>query len=88
MGVVMEPARCGLTLAEVERQHILDTLVCCHGNRTRAAKLLNISIRGLRIKLHDYALSGCEVCIASNGGDDPAAFCERARSPFAPCRRH
>lgn len=49
--------RVGLTLAEVERTHILNTLLWCDGNRTRAAKVLNISIRGLRIKLSNYVPS-------------------------------
>lgn len=42
------------TLAEVERRHILDTLDLCENNRTRAAKVLGLSIRGLRLKLHEY----------------------------------
>jgi hypothetical protein len=46
------------TLAEVTRAHVLDTLVHCDGNRTRAAKLLGISVRGLRDKLREYADSG------------------------------
>ena len=58
----METLRYGRTLAEVEREHILATLECCHGNRTHAAVLLKISIRCLRIKLHDYAQAGCAVC--------------------------
>ena len=33
-------------LAEVERSYILQVLRDCYGNRTRAAKLLGISIRG------------------------------------------
>ena len=41
------------TLAEVERRHILDTLELCENNRTRAAKVLGLSIRGLRLKLHE-----------------------------------
>jgi two-component system, response regulator FlrC len=45
------------TLAEVERRHILQTLAQCGYNRTHAAKLLGISIRCLRIKLHEYHLS-------------------------------
>ena len=81
----MESARCGMTLAEVERAHILDTLTCCHGNRTRAARLLDISIRGLRIKLHDYAKSGCPVCIPTTDIDDESFRCERAKLPLAPC---
>jgi DNA-binding NtrC family response regulator len=45
------------TLAEVERRHILRTLAQCGYNRTHAAKVLGLSIRGLRIKLHEYHLS-------------------------------
>jgi DNA-binding NtrC family response regulator len=42
------------TLAEVERVHILRVLEACGGNRTRAAEVLDISIRTLRNKLHEY----------------------------------
>ncbi|HEU5395988.1 MAG TPA: sigma-54 dependent transcriptional regulator [Verrucomicrobiae bacterium] len=42
------------TLAELEKQHILDALRKCNGNRTHAAKMLEISIRTLRNKLHEY----------------------------------
>ena len=43
------------SLADVERKYILATVAHCSGNRTRAAKVLKISIRGLRMKLHNYA---------------------------------
>jgi DNA-binding NtrC family response regulator len=43
------------TLREIVRDHVLETLLLCDGNRTRTAKLLGISIRGLRLKLHEYA---------------------------------
>ena len=43
-----------VTLAELEKQHILAALRHCNGNRTHAAKLLEISIRTLRNKLHEY----------------------------------
>ena len=43
-----------LTLHEIEKQHILRTLEACEGNRTQAAKQLDISIRTLRNKLHEY----------------------------------
>jgi two-component system, response regulator FlrC len=46
------------TLAEVERKHILNTLAICGNNRTHAAKVLGLSIRGLRYKLHQYAKQG------------------------------
>ena len=51
----------GRTVAECERQLILDTLEHCRGNRTRAAGLLGISIRTLRNKLADYAALGVVV---------------------------
>ena len=42
------------TLAEIEKQHIIAALNQCRGNRTHAAKLLDVSIRTLRNKLHEY----------------------------------
>jgi DNA-binding NtrC family response regulator len=42
------------TLAEMERRHILAVLEHFKGNRTRSAKILGVSIRTLRNKLHDY----------------------------------
>jgi DNA-binding NtrC family response regulator len=42
------------TLAEVERRHILNILKHCQGNRTHAARFLDVSIRTLRNKLHEY----------------------------------
>jgi transcriptional regulator with PAS, ATPase and Fis domain len=44
----------GLPLREVERRHILRTLQKVRGNRTEAARLLRISVRGLQYKLKDY----------------------------------
>jgi DNA-binding NtrC family response regulator len=42
------------SLAEIEKRHILAALEQCKGNRTHAAKLLDVSIRTLRNKLHEY----------------------------------
>ena len=42
------------TLAELEKRHIFAALDRCKGNRTHAAKLLDVSIRTLRNKLHEY----------------------------------
>ncbi len=42
------------TLAEMEKNHILAALNFCKGNRTHAANLLDVSIRTLRNKLHEY----------------------------------
>ena len=44
----------GTTVADMEKQLILNTLDHCLGNRTQAAKILGISIRTLRNKLKQY----------------------------------
>jgi hypothetical protein len=49
------------TLAEVGRRHVLNTLHLCGNNRTHAAKVLGLSIRGLRLKLHEYERHGIAV---------------------------
>ncbi len=51
----------GHKLAHVEREFILQTLRFHHGNRTRAADLLGISIRSLRNKIRDYRNQGEDV---------------------------
>ena len=51
----------GRTVADVERQLIIDTLDHCLGNRTHAANILGISIRTLRNKLKLYADDGFNV---------------------------
>jgi DNA-binding NtrC family response regulator len=51
----------GRTVADVERDLILDTLDHVLGNRTHAANILGISIRTLRNKLHQYADEGTAV---------------------------
>jgi DNA-binding NtrC family response regulator len=49
------------TLADAVRQHIILTLASCGGNRTHAAKILDISLRGLRDKLRGYVTAGVKV---------------------------
>ena len=51
----------GRTVAEVERDLILETLNHTLGNRTHAANILGISIRTLRNKLKQYADDGAAV---------------------------
>ncbi len=46
----------GRTVADVERDLILETLKHCLGNRTHAANILGISIRTLRNKLNEYVV--------------------------------
>ncbi len=54
-------AMVGRTVADVERELILDTLDHCLGNRTHAANILGISIRTLRNKLNQYADEGVPI---------------------------
>src|SRR6266540_3969731 len=42
------------TLAEVEKRQILAAISACKGNRTHAARMLDISVRTLRNKLREY----------------------------------
>ncbi len=58
----------GRTVAEVERDLILETLKHCLGNRTHAANILGISIRTLRNKLNEYAIDGTPIP-PPNGGE-------------------
>jgi DNA-binding NtrC family response regulator len=58
---VVNLALVGRTVAEVERDLILETLKHCLGNRTHAANLLGISIRTLRNKLNEYTAAGLAV---------------------------
>ncbi len=62
----------GRTVADVERDLIMDTLQYCLGNRTNAANILGISIRTLRNKLKQYNEEGLPVPGAS-GGEERAA---------------
>ncbi len=51
----------GRTVADVEKQLILNTLDHCLGNRTHAANILGISIRTLRNKLKEYSDGGVAI---------------------------
>jgi two-component system response regulator FlrC len=51
----------GRTVADVERDLILETLKHCLGNRTHASNILGISIRTLRNKLNEYADDGVPI---------------------------
>jgi len=63
----------GRTVAEVERDLILQTLKHCLGNRTHAANVLGISIRTLRNKLNEYAADGLPVPPPGGGESRVAA---------------
>jgi DNA-binding NtrC family response regulator len=59
----------GRTVAEVERDLILETLKHCLGNRTHAANILGISIRTLRNKLNEYVAEGTPVPPPGGGNE-------------------
>src|SRR3954471_23696759 len=63
----------GRTVADVERDLILETLKHCLGNRTHAANILGISIRTLRNKLNEYADGGLPITPAGSGEYQRAA---------------
>jgi two-component system response regulator FlrC len=60
-GVQARGALVGRTVADVERDLIIETLQHCLGNRTHAATILGISIRTLRNKLQLYRQGGVPV---------------------------
>lgn len=47
----------GSTLAEVERHLILTTLEACGGRTSQAAQMLDISVRKIQYKLHEYGIT-------------------------------
>jgi DNA-binding NtrC family response regulator len=55
------PLLIGATVDEVERELVLQTLARCDGNRTRASRVLGLSVRTLRNKIRLYAASGIAV---------------------------
>lgn len=57
----------GRTIADVERDMIINTLDHCLGNRTHAATILGISIRTLRNKLNQYKDEGVDIPAAASG---------------------
>lgn len=52
--------RSGLTVQEMEKALIFETLKSTNYNRTQAATLLGISVRTLRNKLHEYKFEGAD----------------------------
>ena len=57
MGAQAPLAPLGLRLEELERWYVLETLRRADGNRTKAARQLGISLRGLQYKLRRYGTS-------------------------------
>lgn len=42
------------TLAELEKRHILNAIALSDGNKTKAAKILGVSLKTIYNKLHEY----------------------------------
>ena len=55
------PLLIGSTVDEIERELVLQTLARCDGNRTRAARVLGLSVRTLRNKIRLYTADGIDV---------------------------
>ncbi|MBN9593937.1 MAG: helix-turn-helix domain-containing protein [Afipia sp.] len=55
------PLLIGATVGEIERELVLQTLARCEGNRTRAARMLGVSVRTLRNKIRQYSAEGMDV---------------------------
>ena len=55
------PLLIGSTVEEIERELVLQTLARCDGNRTRAARVLGVSVRTLRNKIRLYSADGIDV---------------------------
>ena len=55
------PLLIGATVGEVERELVLQTLARCDGNRTRASRVLGVSVRTLRNKIKLYSADGIDV---------------------------
>jgi two-component system response regulator HydG len=47
----------GATMAEIERHAILASLEACGGSTTKAAELLDISVRTIQYRLHEYGVA-------------------------------
>jgi len=64
------PNLVGCSIFEVERELILETLGCYGGSRTKSAKILGISIRTIRNKIHECEKLGIAVPVV---GSNPTA---------------
>ena len=78
----------GRTVADVERELILETLKHCFGNRTHAAGILGIAIRTLRNKLNEYATDGVPIPLPGGGDIGMARQGGSAHPPSSGRRAH
>ena len=57
-GKLKQGTLANVSLRDLEKKAIFDTLKACKNNRSRAAKVLGISVRTLRNKLKEYRENG------------------------------
>ncbi|HYU15537.1 MAG TPA: sigma-54 dependent transcriptional regulator [Candidatus Acidoferrum sp.] len=61
----------GATMAELEKYAILKTLEAVDGSTVRAAELLDISVRTIQYRLHEYGMTRERSRTASQSPDEP-----------------
>ncbi|MEP7121550.1 MAG: sigma-54 dependent transcriptional regulator [Byssovorax sp.] len=61
----------GATMAELERYAILTTLEATNGSTTKAAEMLDISVRTIQYRLHEYGLAGKTASRPRSGMSEP-----------------
>jgi DNA-binding NtrC family response regulator len=59
----------GMTISKAEQILIIKTLTDCEGNKNKAAEMLDISIRTLRNKLHEYGAFEYQRSPSEDGSD-------------------
>jgi two-component system response regulator HydG len=59
----------GSTMDEIERNAILATLEACGGRTTQAAQMLDISVRKIQYKLHEYGVTLQRTTVAKPASD-------------------
>ncbi len=57
----------GATMAEIEKVAILSTLEACGGSTTKAAEVLDISVRTIQYRMHEYGIAKHPRAPGSNG---------------------
>lgn len=75
------PLLIGATVEEIERELVLQTLGRCDGNRTRAARMLGVSVRTLRNKIRLYAAQEGRGPLARDQGHPRASRVARPSRP-------
>ena len=68
MSAVVEHAGPCVPIRQLERLHLERTLVMTHGNRTRAAEMLGISVRTIRNRIREYGGAGAGAGGRGGGG--------------------